>query len=306
MKAGLTLPQGCDREYLGIPPREAWERTVEVAREAEAVGFDSLWLYDHFQVDPPLIEAPIFEPFVELAALAAVTDRARLGHLVLAAAYRPAGLTAKMISTLDVISGGRAILGIGAGWKEDEWRAFGYGFPPASERLEILADHLEVISRMLAPGRATWNGAHASVTDAIHEPKGLQTPRIPILVGGNGPNVTWRLAARFADELNLDALPPAEVARALPIIAARCREAGREPADLRVSVHIWGAADAPAGRKRRQRLADYASLGLERVILQGFSAVSDPDAISRLAEDCAAVGLLGATSTSPPRDRPDA
>ena len=116
-------------------PATAWRRTVEVARWAEDRGFESLWVYDHMQVDPPPEEAPIFEPFVELAALAVDDTRARLGHLVLAAAYRNAGLTAKAISTIDVISGGRAILGIGAGWKEDEWLAYGYGFPPAPERL---------------------------------------------------------------------------------------------------------------------------------------------------------------------------
>ena len=206
MKIGLTLPQGCDREYLGMEAREAWESTVAVAQWAEAQGFESLWLYDHFQVDPPLIEAPIFEPFVEIAALATVTSRARLGHLVLAAAYRNAALTAKMISTVDVISNGRTELGIGAGWKQDEWLAYGYGFPDAPERLAILADHLEIITRMLAPGRATYEGVHAHVRDAIHEPKGLQQPRLPIVVGGNGPKVTWRLAARFADELNLDGI----------------------------------------------------------------------------------------------------
>ena len=192
MKLGITLPQGCDREYLGLDARRAWDRTVDVARTAEALGFESVWVYDHFQVDPPLIEAPIFEPFVELSALAMATSRVRLGHLVMAAAYRNAALTAKMISTLDVVSGGRAELGIGAGWKEDEWLAYGYGFPDTAERLAILADHLEIISRMLAPGRATWDGRHASVHDAIHEPKGLQDPRLPILIGGNGPKVTWR------------------------------------------------------------------------------------------------------------------
>src|SRR5436305_11064498 len=145
---------------------------------------------------------------VELAAPAGGTTWARLGHLVLSASYRNPGLVAKAISTIDVISGGRAILGIGAGWKEDEWRAYGYGFPPASERLAVLADHLEILSRMLAPGRAPYEGTHAQVRDAIHEPKGLQDPRIPILVGGNGPKVTWRLAARFADELRPDALTP--------------------------------------------------------------------------------------------------
>jgi F420-dependent oxidoreductase-like protein len=293
VKIGLTLPQGCDREYLGMEAATAWTRTVEVARWAELRGFESLWVYDHMQVDPPPEEAPIFEPFVELAALAMATNRARLGHLVLAAAYRNPGLTAKAISTLDVVSGGRTILGIGAGWKEDEWRAYGYGFPPAGERLAILADHLEIISRMLSPGRATWEGEHAHVRDAIHEPKGLQEPRIPILVGGNGPKVTWRLAARFADELNLDALTPSQVEAALPVIASRCTEIEREPASLRVSVHIWGEAGAvAAGAERRQRFRDYAGLGLSRAIAQGFAAVRDEHALDDLVEDCLAVGLL--------------
>jgi F420-dependent oxidoreductase-like protein len=299
VKIGLTLPQGCDREYLGMEASAAWARTVEVAQWAESRGFESLWVYDHMQVDPPLVEAPIFEPFAELAALAMATSRARLGHLVLAAAYRNPGLTAKGISTIDVISGGRAVLGIGAGWKEDEWLAYGYGFPSAGERLAILADHLEIISRMLGPGRATWEGAHAHVRDAIHEPKGLQQPRIPILVGGNGPNVTWRLAARFADELNLDALSPAEVEAAIPVIASRCEEIGRDPASLRLSVHVWGdaAADKP-GAERRGALRGYANLGLSRLIVQGFAAVRDEHALDGVVEDCLATGLLD-EATSP-------
>ncbi|MFL5779472.1 MAG: TIGR03560 family F420-dependent LLM class oxidoreductase [Chloroflexota bacterium] len=292
MHAGLTLPQGCDREFLGLEPRAAWDRTVAVALRAETLGFESLWVYDHFQVDPPPEEAPIFEPFVELAGLAMATSRARLGHLVLAAAYRNAALTAKMISSLDVVSGGRVELGIGAGWKEDEWLAYGYGFPPARERLAILEDHLEIISRMLGPGRATYEGRYAHVRDAIHEPKGLQTPRVPIVVGGNGPNVTWRLAARFADELNLDALPPVEVEAALPVIRQRCEEIGRDPATLRVAVHIWGAADAPAGPARRDRLRAYADLGLSRAILQGFGGVADERVIEAAANDSAAAGVL--------------
>jgi alkanesulfonate monooxygenase SsuD/methylene tetrahydromethanopterin reductase-like flavin-dependent oxidoreductase (luciferase family) len=244
------------------------------------------------QVDPPLVDAIVFEPMVELAALAAATSRARLGHLVLAAAYRNAGLTAKAISTIDVISGGRTELGIGAGWKEDEWLSYGYGFPDAPERLAILADHLEIITRMLAPGRATYEGVHAHVVDAIHEPKGLQDPRIPIVVGGNGPKVTWRLAARFADELNLDALMPEEVERALPVIAERCQEIGRDPATLRVSVHVWGRPQAAPGAERRQRIRDYESLGLSRTILQGFGAVTDDRLLDGIADDAAAVGLL--------------
>ena len=300
MRIGLTLPQGCDREYLGLDPAFAWERTVDVARRAEELGFESLWVYDHFQVDPPPEEAIVFDPFVELAALATLTSRARLGHLVLAAAYRNAALTAKMISTLDVISGGRTELGIGAGWKEDEWVAYGYGFPEAPVRLAILRDHLEIITRMLAPGRATYDGEHASVRDAIHEPKGLQAPRLPIVVGGNGPKVTWRLAARFADELNLDALMPAEVEAALPVIADRCREVGRDPATLRVSVHLWGAPAAVApGAQRRARLREYAELGLSRTILQGFAGVRDERVLDEIAEDCAAAGMLEPLPVAP-------
>jgi alkanesulfonate monooxygenase SsuD/methylene tetrahydromethanopterin reductase-like flavin-dependent oxidoreductase (luciferase family) len=291
MKVGLTLPQGCDREYLGLDAATAWERTVATAQTAEALGFESLWVYDHFQVDPPPEEAPIFEPFIELTAIATATSRARLGHLVLAAAYRNAALTAKMISTLDVISGGRVELGIGAGWKEDEWLAYGYGFPDAPARLAILADHLEIISRMLAPGRATYHGRHAHVIDAIHEPKTVQA-HLPIVVGGNGPKVTWRLAARFADEINLDALLPDEVERALPIIRDRCTEIGRDPDTLSVSVHIWGAAGADPGSPRRDRLRAYADLGLRRAIVQGFGAVSDPGLLESIANDCAAVGML--------------
>ena len=292
MEIGITLPQGCDREFLGLDAPTAWRRTIEVARAAEALGFESLWVYDHFTVDPPPEEAIVFDPFVELSVVAASTIRARLGHLVLAAAYRNAALTAKMTCSLDVVSGGRIELGIGAGWKRDEWEAFGYGFPGAGERLDILADHLEVISRMLAPGRATFDGRHASVHDAINEPKGLQSPRIPILVGGNGPNRTWRLAARFADELNLDALPPAAVADALPLIRDRCREIDREVAPLRVSVHIWGEAAAAPGQARRDRLREYQDLGIDRVMLQGFAAVSDEGLLEAIAEDCLSVGLL--------------
>src|SRR3954447_12619195 len=299
MKLGLSLPQGCDREYLGLDPATAWRRAVQVARWGEDQGFDSLCNKHHIQVDPPLEEAIIFEPFAELAALAVETRRAQIGHLVLSASYRNPGLTAKAISTIDVISGGRAILGIGAGWKEDEWLAYGYGFSPASERLAVLADQLEIITRMLGPGRALFDGVHARVRDAILEPKGLQQPRIPILVGGNGPKVTWRLAARFADELNLDALTPSEVAAAMPVIAERCNEIERDPATLSVSVHIWGDAAAVApGPDRRQHFRDYADLGVSRLIVQGFAAVKDEHAVDDVVDDALAVGLL-AEAVSP-------
>ena len=222
MKVGITLPQGCDREYLGLDGRTAWARTVEAARQAEALGFESLWLYDHFQVDPPLVDAPVFEPFVELTGIAAVTSRARLGHLVLAAAYRPAGLTAKMLSTLDVIAGGRAELGIGAGWKEDEWLAYGYGFPSLADRMGAFGDHLEIITAMLKPGRSTFEGRFAHVRGAINVPQGLQQPRIPVIVGGNGRQRTAGYAITYADELNFVFIEADDIVTRMRDVRHRC------------------------------------------------------------------------------------
>ena len=298
MEIGVVVPQGWTGEYDGWDPPRAWERTLAVTLQAERLGFESAWVFDHFHTEPEPTDELTFESFTTLAALAASTERLRLGQVVICTAFRNPALTAKMIGTLDVISGGRMELGIGAGWKEDEWIAYGYGFPPVAERLAILADYLEIITRMLGPGRATWAGEHAHVIDAIHEPKGLQQPRIPILIGGNGPKVTWRLAARFADELNLDALAPEDVERALPVIAQRCEEVGRDPSTLRVSIHMWGPAYAEPGTARRQRLRQYMDLGLDRAILQAYAAVQDPPVLDAIADDCAALGLLESVPAS--------
>src|SRR3954471_19371031 len=121
MKVGIIVPQGWTGEYAGFEPEAAWHRTVEVAQEAEELGFESIWLFDHFHTTPEPTDELTFEAFTSLSALAALTRRVRLGHIVTCAAYRNPALEAKMISTLDTISGGRMELGIGAGWKRDEW-----------------------------------------------------------------------------------------------------------------------------------------------------------------------------------------
>jgi F420-dependent oxidoreductase-like protein len=296
MKIGVVVPQGWTGEYDGWDPRRAWERTVAVARQAEHLGFESAWVFDHFQTEPEPTDELTFESFTTLAGLAALTARLRLGQVVICTAFRNPALTAKMIGTLDVISGGRMELGIGAGWKEDEWRAYGYGFPDTKTRLATLADHLEVITRMLAPGRATFAGSHASVTDAINVPRGLQKPRVPIMVGGNGPNVTWRLAARFADELNLDWLTPEEIREAKPVIASRCEEIGRDPGSLRLSVNISRYVLSDPGPSRIELLSAYRAASVDRVMgLIQESAVSD-EPLESLAADARAAGcaLVGA------------
>jgi F420-dependent oxidoreductase-like protein len=290
MRVGIIVPQGWTGEYDGWEPARAWARTVAVAHEAEVLGFDSIWLFDHLQTEPVPTDEITFEAFVGLSALAVETSRVRLGHLVLCAGYRNPALVAKMISTLDVVSGGRAELGIGAGWKEDEYVAYGWGFPPLRSRMEALEDALEIVTRMLAGGRATYAGPAASVHDAINVPAGLQRPRVPILVGGNGPNRTWRLAARFADELNLDWFTPGEIGAARPVIASRCEEIGRNPATLRLSVNIGRPQSEPVGRPRVELLRQYADEGVDRVMTMLSASAADEAALGRFAEDCAAAG----------------
>lgn len=295
MRIGAIVPQGWTGEFDGRDPQDAWRRTVAVAVQAERLGFESIWLFDHFHTVPRPTDEITFESFASLSALAALTSRVRLGHIVICTAFRNPALTAKMISTLDVISGGRMELGIGAGWKRDEWLAYGYGFPETRERLAVLADHLEVITRMLEPGRhvhATYAGRHARVEDAINVPKPVQQPRVPIMVGGNGPNVTWRLAARHAEELNLDGMSPAEVRDALPVIASRCEEIGRDPASLRLSVHLWwGMPEMQApGRRRVDHLAAYRELGVDRVMTLVRASAESDEALEALADDGRAAG----------------
>lgn len=296
MKVGVIVPQGWTGEYDGWEPARAWERTVAVATQAERLGFESIWLFDHFHTVPKPTDELTFESFTALTALAALTERVLLGHIVICNGYRNPALVAKMASTIDTISGGRMQLGIGAGWKREEWLAYGYEFPPTGERLAMLHDALEVVTRMLEPGRdarATYEGKHARVRGAINLPKPIQETGMPIMVGGNGPEVTWRLAARYADELNLDGLSPDEVRDALPIIRSRCEEIGRDPGSLSVSVHVWWGTEhwAEAGSTRRRLLTDYAELGISRVIgLLQASAASD-DALEALAIDLRAAGL---------------
>jgi F420-dependent oxidoreductase-like protein len=288
MKIGAIVPQGWVGEYDGWEPLKAWRRTTEVARQAEKLGFESIWLFDHFHTVPRPTDEITFESFTTLSALAALTERVRLGHIVICTAFRNPALTAKMISTMDSISGGRMELGIGAGWKRDEWLAYGYGFPETKERLERLGDDLEVIGRMLAGDKhdhATYEGHYAQVRGAINVPKPIQQPRVPIMVGGNGPNVTWRLAARHADELNLDGLSPDEVAEALPVIRSRCEEIDRDPATLPVSVHIWTETLKETGASRVDLLAGYRDAGVNRVMgLLRASAKTD-EALESLVED---------------------
>ena len=283
-------PQGWKGEFDGWDPAAAWARTVELTRQAEELGFESVWVFDHFHTVPDPTDEITFESFSVLSALAMVTSRVRLGHMVICTAFRNPALTAKLASTIDVISGGRFEIGIGAGWKEDEWLAYGYGFPPIGERIDVFAEHLEVITRMLAPGHATYEGRHVHVRDAINEPRGIQS-HIPIIVGGNGRQRTAGLAVRFADELNLVFIGPAETAARMADVRARCEAAGRDPATLRFSVYTRDEEYLDPGQQRVDRIAAFAEIGLDRLICFPTKRQPTLEAQARFAEDCRAAGV---------------
>jgi F420-dependent oxidoreductase-like protein len=291
MQVGLMAPQGWKHEYDGWDPAIAWARTLELAAGAEELGFESLWVFDHFTTTPDPTDEMTLESFTVLAALANATRRVRLGHMVICAGFRNPAYTAKLASTLDVISGGRFELGIGAGWKEDEWEAYGYGFPPIGVRMDAFGDALEVISRMLAPGRATFEGDHARVRGAINVPKGLQQPRIPIIVGGNGERRTAGYAIRFADELNYVFVEPDEIRRRMADVRARCEAEGRDPDTLRFSLYVRDEEVRDAGPKRVDLLGRLADVGLDRLVAFPTRWSPTVDAQAAFAEDCRSAGI---------------
>jgi F420-dependent oxidoreductase-like protein len=291
MQVGLMAPQGWKGEYDGWDAASAWERTTQLATQAEELGFESLWVFDHFHTVPEPTDEITFESFTVLSALAMITRRVRLGHMVVCTGFRNPAHTAKLSSTLDVVSGGRFELGIGAGWKKDEWEAYGYGFPPIKERLDAFGDDLEVITRMLGPGRATYEGTHAHVRDAINVPKGIQKPRIPIIVGGNGERRTAGYAIRFADELNYVFLDRDEIAKRMVEVRQRCQEEGRDPATLRFSLYMRDEDARDPGQRRVDLLAGFAEVGLSRVVAFPTRWSPSIEAQAAFADDCRSAGI---------------
>jgi F420-dependent oxidoreductase-like protein len=205
------------------------DRVAEIAAAAEASGFDSLFVMDHFQqigiLGPP--EESMLEAYTLLGALASRTDRIRLGTLVTGVVYRNPALLAKIVTTLDVVSHGRAILGIGAAWNEKEASEYGYEWPPTSERLDRLDDALRICRAMFTEERATVEGKHASIRDALNFPRPLQPGGPRILVGGSGERRTLRLVAQHADACNLFG-DVDTIRHKLDVLQQHCREVGRD------------------------------------------------------------------------------
>ena len=280
------------RVAAGPLPQDAYRRSVELARAAEDLGFESVWAWDHvYAGDDPRAEA-ILEPFILLTSIAEATHRVRIGHMVLCAGFRNPALTAKMAATLDVASGGRFEVGIGAGWKESEWRGYGYGFPPAPDRVAALGEQVQIIAGMLGHGSATMEGRFVTALDAVTVPRGVQHPRIPILVGGNGRRTTRRIAAQYADELNLVYVSPDQMPEELELTRKVCIDVGRDPATLRISVYPWDAPIQERGPSRVALLEAYARLGVDRLVANLDLQVGGIEALDALAVDCRATPLV--------------
>lgn len=289
MRVGVYIPNGAGGDFPGWDVRAAWERTLDLARLSEKLGYESLWVPDHLQNVRVHNDLPTFEIFPHMTAFAMATERVTIGSAVLCAGWRNPALLYKMMSTLDVASNGRAEIAIGAGWNEWEWRGYGYGFPSGRERLKLLEEALEIISRMQQPGRQSWQGGHFHIDDVVCEPKSLSTPRMPLIVGGNGQKVTWRLAARFADELNLDGPSIEQIAEWMPIIRQRCEEIGRDPATMPVSTLLrWRGV---TGQQRVEGLQFLAELGLNRILTDNVALMDSDEPLYEYIEDCKAAGV---------------
>jgi F420-dependent oxidoreductase-like protein len=226
IKYGAFVPQGWKLEYSGVDAASAWGRSKEIAQLAERAGYDHLWVYDHVETVPRREPTHMFEAFTTLAAISQVTNTIKLGQLVTCAAYRNAGLLAKEAACVDVFSGGRLIFGIGAGWYEREYQAYGYEFPSAARRLELLDETITVVKQLWTEETVTFDGKHLHFDGAYCDPKPLQQLP-PIWVGGGGEKVTLAIAAREADATNWQVGLEAFVHKS-QVLRAHCDRLGRD------------------------------------------------------------------------------
>ena len=307
MRLALQVP---NFTYPDVAPEDLFETIATVATTAEASGFDTLLVMDHFYQLPMLgsPDQPMFEAYTLLSALAARTSSIQLGTLVTGVTYRNPAYLAKVVSALDVISKGRAMLGIGAAWFDTEHDALGFDFPPVSERFEMLEEAIQITQAMFEDRRPTFEGKHFRVTNAINNPKPIRE-HVPLMVGGSGEKKTLRIAADYADLANftcgLD-----EVPRKLDVLTAHLANAGRERADIGTSTLtflITGDSDDDAFDTRKELVR---GLGMEwddldddtRTMLGNRMLVGGPDTIGELVQERILGQGLDAVTVNIPAD----
>jgi F420-dependent oxidoreductase-like protein len=287
-RLGLQIPYF---NFPGVAPDTLFERLAGIAETAEASGFDSLWVMDHLHqiagVAPA--ESWMLDGNTILAGLAARTSRVSLGLMVGGVTYRNPALVAKITTTLDVISSGRAVLGIGAAWNEAEHLAYGFRFPPIAERFELLEDALVITRSMFTQQRSTYAGKRASVDGAINEPRPVRGD-IPIMLGGSGERKTLKLVAQHADASNIfgDA---ARVRHLLGVLEAHCEAVGRDPRTItktRLGSIVIARTHAEAERKVEEMAARSGN-----PVNRALTHVGTPDVIAEQVAELMSAGLDG-------------
>ena len=240
-KFGVLVPQGWRLDLVKIKdPLEKYDIMTRFGQEAEKLGYDSIWVYDHFHTVPVQELETNFECWIATATLARDTKTVRIGQMVTCNNYRNPALLAKMASTVDVASQGRLDFGIGAGWYEEEYKAYGYDFPDGPTRLKQLAEALQIIRAMWTEDYATFEGKFYNVKGAINEPKGIQKPHPPIWIGGSGEKVTLKLVAKYGDACNISVgVDPQEYKRKYDILKQHCEDVGRDYNDILKSTHVF-------------------------------------------------------------------
>lgn len=233
---GVFIPQGWKMELVSIEDPEAkWAKAVEIATLAEESGLDSLWVYDHFHNVPRPAHEAMFECWTTLAAISQLTSRIKLGQMVGCAPYRNPGLLAKITSNIDVMSGGRLIWGVGAGWYDHEFRGYGYEFPAAKDRIRMLRETVEIVKAMWTEPDVSYQGRFFTLQGAQCDPKPVQKPHPEVLIGGGGEQLTLRVVARHADASNFGG-KPAEWAHKADVLGRHCKDVGRDYDEIRKTI----------------------------------------------------------------------
>ena len=280
--------------YPGVPDGELFERIVQIGGTAERSGFDSIWVMDHlYQI--AVVGArtePMLEAYSLLCGIAARTSRAQLGTMVTGVTYRNPALLAKMVTTLDIVSSGRAILGIGAAWNEDEHRGYGFEFPPLRERFERLEDAVQICRAMFAEEAPSFAGSHHRIEGALNFPRPLRPGGPPLLIGGSGERRTIPLVARYADACNF--FGDVETIRhKVAVLEEACERIGRDPGEItktRLGPLNIAATQAEAERNAR-RVAEVRNLDPERI--RGSFITGDPDSVLEQVDAFLEAGLDG-------------
>jgi F420-dependent oxidoreductase-like protein len=298
MRAPITLDLHLPNfNYPDVPSDQVFDKLVEIALTAERSGFSSISLMDHLHQIPGVGPQTnwMFEGSTMLAALAARTSTLTLGTLVGGVTYRNPALLAKVTTTLDIISGGRAWFGIGAAWFEDEHRAYGFDFPPLKERFERLEEALQIARAMFTQETATFAGKYYRVQEALNNPKPLRGD-IPIVIGGSGERKTLRMVAQYADGCNVFG-DLATAKHKMDVLDAHCERLGRDPSEI-TKTRLGVVVIAPTSEEAMAKVEFLKRLGLPENRLAMVMA-GDPDSVAEQAAEFLAAGIEGMTVTLP-------